>query len=340
MLREAWRETASPPNLDAAELQELAPFLIGSGVGALVWWHLRDTASRSHPAALELQQAYRLQTLQAAMREMELKRLFTSLHSIGVEPVLIKGWVNARRYAEKGLRPYGDIDLCILPAQYEAARQHIQQGVWGDAIVELHPGFTDLNDSHDLGAEQLMARTSQVELDGLKVRILAPEDHLRLLCIHFLRHGAWRPLWLCDIALAVETRSPDFDWQRCLGEDQRRAYWVIGAIGLAHHLLGLKTTNLPFRDKTEALPRWLVPSVLHAWAKPRIEDHPRNARMTRALRQPIKLPQAFSRRWPNAVEAVIGINASLNEVPPFCYQLSYCLWRTGEFLRGRANDHP
>ena len=46
------------------------------------------------------------------------------------------------------------------------------------------------------------------------------EDQLRQLCLHLLRHGACRPLWLCDVAVMLESLPGDFDWDRCLGGDR------------------------------------------------------------------------------------------------------------------------
>ena len=31
-----------------------------------------------------------------------------------------------------------------------------------------------------------------------------------------VRHGLWRPLWLVDVALLVESLPPGFDWDACL----------------------------------------------------------------------------------------------------------------------------
>ena len=45
---------------------------------------------------------------------------------------------------------------------------------------------------------------------GLDVRVLSPEDDLRFLCLHLLRHGAVQPLWLCDICVLLEARANDF----------------------------------------------------------------------------------------------------------------------------------
>lgn len=331
----AWRFAPVPPGLSPQELEALAPLLLGSGAGALLWWHIQHTDLQTHPAALRLQQAYRFQTLQAALREKEIQQLCPLLRAAGVEPILIKGWVNARLYAEKGLRPYGDIDLCVHPAQYEVAQACIQNSEWRACLIELHAGLTDLDDPDDLSWHALTERCSTLHLDGVPVRVLAAEDHLRLLCLHFLRHGAWRPLWLCDIAAAVESRPADFDWPRCLGANARRADWVICTLGLAHHLLGLEIAATPLGQRANQLPGWLVPAVLQAWNTPCIEHHPLAASMTTTLRHPLRLPQALLRRWPNPFEATIGVKAPFNEYPRLFYQLNYSLWRTLRFLRRR-----
>jgi hypothetical protein len=73
--------------------------------------------------------------------------------------------------------------------------------------------------------DELFARSQLVPLGDSQIRILGDEDHLRIICLHLLRSGAWRPLWLCDVAVALETLSPDFDWDICLGRDPRQADW-------------------------------------------------------------------------------------------------------------------
>ncbi len=52
-------------------------------------------------------------------------------------------------------------------------------------------------------------RSQLVNLDGVDVRVPGLEDHLGILCLHLLHHGAFRPLWLCDIAAALETRPAE-----------------------------------------------------------------------------------------------------------------------------------
>ncbi len=77
---------------------------------------------RSSKIAFQFQQAYRLHTLQAAIHEREIKKLFTLLRQADIEPILIKGWAVAQLYPEKGLRPHDDIDLIVRPDQYQAAK--------------------------------------------------------------------------------------------------------------------------------------------------------------------------------------------------------------------------
>lgn len=326
----AWRP--SPPGLELSvkELVEVAPLLLGSGAGALGWWRLRRSDLRSSAPAVALQHAYRLFALHVALHERAIERAFVLLRSAGVEPILVKGWAIARLYPERGLRPYGDLDLCVRPGQYLKA-QEVLRGLEGeDVSVDLHAGFTKL-DERDL--DDLYARSELVKVGGVPVRVLGPEDHLRLLCVHLLRHGAWRPLWLCDIAAAVEFRSAGFDWDRCLGSNRRLADWVACAIGLAHELLGAKVDDTPVAERAKHLPRWLVPNVLEQWNMPFPTRHASASQpMATYLRRPAGLLQALRKRWPNSIEATIGVRGPLNGLPRLPFRLTYCLLRTVTFV--------
>jgi len=55
--------------ISTEELAEIVPRLLGSGAGALGWWRVRLSELKTDPVAFPLQQAYRLHTLQAALRE-------------------------------------------------------------------------------------------------------------------------------------------------------------------------------------------------------------------------------------------------------------------------------
>jgi hypothetical protein len=242
-----------------------------------------------------------------------------------VEPLLFKGWAVAQLYPEKGLRPYGDIDLCVHPSQYQLA-ETLLSSEDPECRVDLHPGFEGSNDrAHDA----FWTRSRLVRLGEVDIRVPGLEDHLRLLCCHLLRHGAWRPLWLCDIALVVESRSPDFDWDYCLGSNRRRADWVACAIGLAHHLLGAKVDDTPAAGRAAHLPPWLVPAVLKQWA---ILHRFRVPIVGAFFNHPMDGIREVLHRWPDPIVATSLMGGPFNELPRLPFQVAEFLWQCGEFF--------
>src|SRR5439155_20690173 len=87
------------------------------------------------------------------------------------------------------------------------------------------------------------------------VRVLCDEDHLRVLCHHFLLSGAWRPLWLVDVAVALETVSQDFDWNICLGPNPIHANWIKVTVALVQQLLGAGVRGKAVGGRVESIER-------------------------------------------------------------------------------------
>jgi hypothetical protein len=332
VLSTAWRSNPHPTNLSAAELAEVLPLLLGSGAGALGWRRVKQSELRSSPAAVELHQAYRKHTLEAAIHERDIKQAFGVLRANGIEPILVKGWSIARLYPEKGLRPHDDTDIVVRPDQWSSAQAAISEHGSTHFSVDLHSGFEELDYK---GADDLFASSQLVTLGDVDVRVLRPEAALRVLCLHLLRHGAFRPLWLCDIAVAVESRQPDFDWDRCLGRNRRVADWIACTIGLAHQLLGARIDDTPVQRRAESLPAWLVTSVLKQWEKPFSKDHGvarHRAPMASYLRDPSGLLRDIRVRWPNPIEATVYTGGPFNELPRWPFQVGECVGRTAKFI--------
>ena len=163
------------------------------------------------------------------------------------------------------------------------------------------------------------------------MRILGSEDHLRYMCIHMLRHGLYRARWLCDVAVVLESLPEDFDWEYLLWGDQRHADWVTSTLGLAHKLLGARLDAIPTGEKASPLPRWLVLSVLRQWS---IEEHYMDSvpSMAYCFRHPAQLPRAFRLRWPNPIQATVGVGGPFNELPRLPFQLWECVSRAAYFI--------
>jgi hypothetical protein len=333
----AWRREPPAVALSGDELRRIAPLLEVSGAGALAWWKFRRSPLVETEAARGFRESYRLQTLRAAVREGELESLFALLGAAGLDALLVKGWAAGRAYPEQGLRPSGDIDLYVRRGQYASVREVLQRPEGRRFWVDLHGGLGELGDGD---AEGLYARSRLLELGGSRVRVPGEEEHLRLLCFHLLRHGAWRPLWLCDVAAAVESRGEGFDWDLLLGGGRRRANWVMSALGLAQSLLGADVEGTPAAHAGRALPRWLVPAVLERWARPyATEQAPlkHRAPMRAYLRRPRGVLGDLRRRWPGPVEATVAAGGRFDSLPRWPYQVANCFTRAAHFLAGTSN---
>ncbi len=330
VLSGAWRQSPPSPKLTVDELSSIAPLLIGSGGGALAFWKIRQSELAETAAGEDLKQAYRLYTLHSAIHEREIRKVLKLLKEAQVTAILVKGWSMARHFPEPALRPYGDIDLFVRPDQYAAAKAILESPEGREVFVDLHAGAGHLD--HE-PFEDLYARSEEVLVGDEPVRVLSPEDHLRILCIHFLHHGAWRPAALCDIGLLVEKYRDDFDWDICLTRNRKRARWIECTVGLAHHLLGADISESPIEAAAKNLPRWLVPAVMKEWNHPISVDHVVPPPLANRLTHPAETVRAIRDRWPpNPIQATVVLNGPFNEWPRVIFQAGNYLARTAKFF--------
>jgi hypothetical protein len=324
LLRGIWRHDPPPLTVSEDEVTHVAPLLVRSGCGGLGWYRVRHSGFRTSAAARILQRAYRLHAIRAAVHDQMLQELFGALRSAGVEPILIKGWAAARLYPEPGLRPYGDFDIVVRPEEYSAAVAVLNGRTHDECPVDLHSGLRRMRDQ---GLDVLYSHSQTAQLHKVDIRILAAEDHLIVLIRHFLRHNAWRPLWLCDIAAALESRPLGFDWDRCLRGSRRHAGWVACTLGLAQQLLDADLENTPVADQANHLPSWLIPAVLRQWDRclgaggrarvvPYIAAH---------WRHPTQILAEACERWDMPIAATVALGAPFNEFPRLPLQLGLAL---------------
>ena len=325
----SWRQQPPPLGVTLGELDEVTPLLYGSGAAGLGWQVVKSSNVES-PSSEILHQAYRLLSLQAALNEQKIARVFRLLREASVEAVVAKGWAAARSYPEAALRPYGDIDLLV--SDYDRARDVLKAPELNDCSVDLHQRFTELEDRT---TDDLFSRSILLTLDGEPVRVLGAEDQLALIAIHLLKHGAWRPLWLCDVAAAIEHRSPHFAWDICLGRNGKKAGWITAAIGLANRLLDADIDSVPVVSQAKRIPAWLSDNVLKQWATPYPVNQPPmsySAPLAAYLRQPSGMIRALRERWPNPILATVSVNGEFNDLPRLPYQVGNCALRAGQFL--------
>jgi hypothetical protein len=195
--------------------------------------------------------------------ESEISKIFEVYRSIGVEPILIKGWAAARSYPEGVPRNFTDIDLAIPSTDFDKCLERNRTEQLTSLNIDLHRELRHLDQTPWI---ELFDRTRTVELDGTQIRILAPEDHLRVICTHWLTDGGQYRERLWDIYYAVENRPDDFDWDLCLNSvSNTRRNWVVTAVAIAKKYLGLQTQDLPFNAELGEYPRWIDRALENEW---------------------------------------------------------------------------
>jgi hypothetical protein len=325
-LEGSWRQNPGRCELSKEDLDEIAPILLRSGAAGLVWQRLGPIPqSQTHE---EFSQAYKRQTLQSAVHEDDVAQVFRLLQEAQLDAMLVKGWAIARLYPDPGLRQYGDLDLCVRAKDYPVAAELLKGEVAKEVWIDLHKGTAALDSAAE---ESLFERSAVVRIGEVPVRVPSPEDHLRILCLHLLRHGASRPLWLCDVALALESRDTNFNWDVFFGEDKRQADWLQCVLGLAHQLLSAQLDGTPVVGRANTLPGWLPRSVLRRWGNWFNADYRDRARhsLWSHRKEPLRLLEDIYFRC-DPLRATVEMGGPFNSRPRLPYQIAALMRRTPE----------
>lgn len=307
ILSGSWRADPPTPTFTQAELASVEAELMASGSGGLAWWRIhQNPALRDTEVGVRFHDAFRLHALHAGLHKARIVSVLQAFHAGNIDPVLLKGWASAGLYPERGMRPFGDIDFWVAPQDLDRARAVVASLEPGDGVDLDHP--LELSGS---SITDMRARSIPATIDGVPLRVLADEDALRVCAIHFLAGASWRPLSLCDVAAALESRSPTFDWDLCLTDDRATREWVLAAIGLASRLLGASREGVP--SARDPLPSWLTREVIRRWSQPwparyHLEPLP-------TLAHPIEFARGLGYRWPTSMTSSIRMRVPPNKIP-------------------------
>ena len=340
VLTRSWRREPPEPEVTAAQLAEVAPILVRTGAGGLAWWRVRASALRNCPAAQSLRQAFGEQAFRSGFYEAAVAEAVSRVRAIGVEPVVLKGVGVARLYPAKGLRQPGDVDLAVPHENRAAAEAALD----GRRFAHFDVDFSHLEYSDLLAGDfdSFLARCDTLDVAGVDIRVPRPEDAFRYLCMHYLRHYGYRPLWLCDIAAALEALPERFDWNECLGTDERVANWVLSAAGLACRLLGAEPSRRA--PGFEPSPDWVADAVLRLWGRGQVKVYqPRlvpiapmhDVVSTASLRRPLEPWRAARTRWRDPYEFTIDTRRPFERTPPTLPRVGDAIRRAARFLASR-----
>jgi hypothetical protein len=258
--------------------------------------------------------------LQTRLFEKRISEAFVFLREKQIEPILIKGWAAARVYPQSYLRQFGDIDLMVAPDRYHEAVNSLVH-FKNKNLIDLHCGARHLD---RLSFEKLFSDSETVQCGETEVRVLRPEDHLRILCVHWLTDGGEYREKLWDVYYAVENRPADFDWDRCLNAvGDTRKKWIICTVGLAHKYLGLNLDNTPLKNTIGEIPQWLIDTVEEQW-----KTDLRLTPLHNCLHDKKELYRQIKKRFPpNPIQATVEMEGNFDDRPRIKYQIGSMLYR-------------
>lgn len=286
-----------------------------------------ETAQTLDRAAME----HRFRLLHYRVQSQRLARTWLKFTSAGFAPILIKGWAAAQLYPQPCAREYTDIDLVFAPEEFQRAEDFLKLSP-AETAVDLHCGVRHLD---SLPFADLFANSISKECENVPIRILREEDHLRVLCIHWLNDGGADRERLRDIYYGIENRSENFDWSRFLDSvSRRRRRWLVCAVGLAHRFLDLDLADTPLRDEAKNLPGWLVKTVEREWS-----SGVRLIPLQNVLNDKKQLWQQIKKRLPpNPLQATIETEGDFDRLPRFVYQLADILLRLPPSIKKIAGE--
>jgi len=210
-------------DFDPNQLVDLA---IQNGVGGLLYRNFQKAGvlDQISPAASQRLQSIYYQTVRLNLKLIhDLRAVLKRLDQDNVNAVLLQGIALLNPvYEDVGLRPMKDIDLWVLPDDYDRF-VHSLEAV-GYEKEEFYPTTyvkdetaIDIN-THILWADRIKARglllnksqenifqnTVRTDFEDQTALCLNPYDQVLYLSLHVIKHHAERLIWLLDIKGLVD----------------------------------------------------------------------------------------------------------------------------------------
>ena len=260
--------------------------------------------------------------------QKRIKELFQNLHSRNLSSILIKGWSIVRFYDSEKFRLTSDIDL-LFPDEVDIHVVEAIRGIDSTTALDAHFGPRHLD---TLSFDDLFARSYEVELEGVPVRVLADEDNLRITAVHWLTDGGVNKEKLWDIFYLVKNRKAKFDWERCLDANGPiRKTWVLAAIATARDHLKLDVSGLPTEAQEFQLPDWYERTLAKEW---KLGIYPRH-KLSNVLTQPKLLFSQLRRRFPpNPIAATIDTETPIDNTSRLPAKFKSLTKKVTPFARG------
>ena len=262
--------TGANPDPTPAQWNSLVREALRHQLGALTYRLLTDGPFATRvPAEAErhLRAKYVEGAFQNAVLLRQTSRLIAQLDKAGIPVMLLKGVHLCRFvYSEPGLRSMSDVDLMVPRERLADAEQVCLQLGYGPVprpsveetcarsnhlaklfkrgapVLELHWTIELPTSPFRIDLAGLWARSRAAELEGVPVRLLAPEDLVLHLSLHGSYHHVfdwWALKGLVDLDAVLVRYGAELDWAALA---ERANAW--GASGFVYSTLRLAETLL------------------------------------------------------------------------------------------------
>lgn len=201
------------------------------------------------PAAANLKNTVRRQTVTQIMKTSDLTRLYKTLLSRDLKPLVVKGVVCRSLYPNPDLRLSGDEDIYMQAGRYEEYHKAFSEAGMeivesdrenadtlqvvtyrkkdGVLHVELHRSL--FNEGEALkGMNELFSDVFEnaiaLNIDGATIYTMCHTDHLLFLIVHAFKHFIYSGFGIrqvCDIIMYAAKYGKEIDWEKVLGECEK-----------------------------------------------------------------------------------------------------------------------
>ena len=225
-------------DFDADRLIELA---VRQGTGGLLYRNLKRAGlvDRLDAEAHSRLRAIYYQTVQLNLNLIhDLKQVLQKLNQDNLPVIVMQGMALLLQvYPDVGIRPMKDIDLWVLPKDYnKLVNALIDLGYRGRKLYPhiFTKGETIIDIStHIFWADRIKARSLLLKknqedifysadtftVEGQQALCLNPYDQVLYLSLHVIKHHVGRLIWLLDIKGLIESWTGD-DWNKLLARAQ------------------------------------------------------------------------------------------------------------------------
>jgi hypothetical protein len=265
--------------------------------------------------------------LQVKAAENRAARAVSLFRENRIEPILIKGIAAGRWYPQLAPRIAYDTDLAVAAADYEKAERLTTSLVGERLTIDLHKELRHLD---SVPWDDIFSNSVTIDADGTEIRVPRPEDHLRVLCIHWLTDGGAMRERLWDMYHLVDNRPPHFDWARFLDVvSPRRRRWLECTLGMTERYLKLDLSGTPVEGAASKIPNWMTRTVEKEWA-----SSEQFMALHVAMSTPKKLPGQLAKRIkPNPIWATIDMEGDIDARSRVFYQIGSFAKRAVPSLR-------